>query len=225
MKNSRTSGLGRINPNLYEEGKICLSLLGTWSSQNEQEQWNDKATILQVLISLQGLVFVSRPFYNEAGFETYGDEKVYSLESQQYSEKAYVMARGFAKYALLKAPSRLEDVIAWLYLSSRKEADKKTPPGLLVKVISRAKQLMDRSSSLKAAAKLDRVGDVGPLISNPSLLIDGVGDSTDETKTFLRPLSQGALVMLKKTVVALEDLQQQYNSASMEEEEAMDDIS
>jgi ubiquitin-conjugating enzyme E2 O len=220
---SWTSGLGRINPNLYEEGKICLSLLGTWSGQNEQERWNDKATILQILVSLQGLVFVSRPFYNEAGFETYDDEKVYSLESQQYSEKAYVMARGFAKYALLKAPSGLEHVIAWLYLSSRKaDADKKAPPGFLMKVISRAKQLMDRSSRLKETARLDRTGDVGPLVSNFSFLVDGVGDSTDETKTFLKPLSQGALVMLKKTIVALEDLQRYYNSASTEGEQAMD---
>lgn len=215
---SWTSGLGRVNPNLYEEGKICLSLLGTWPGKSEKEGWSEKATILQVLVSLQGLVFVSKPFYNEAGFETYGDEKVYSLESQQYSEKAYVMARGFAKYALLNASSGLEDILAWLYLCSKGEGlDKGSPPGLLTKVIGRAKLLMEVSSRLKETARTDRTGKVEPFISSPGFLVDGVGHSSDETKTFLKPLSKGALVMLKKTVAALENIQQQYAGAIIEE--------
>ena len=62
---SWTGGLGRINPNLYEEGKICLSLLGTWPGQNEGENWTEKASILQVLVSLMGLVLVKQPFYSK----------------------------------------------------------------------------------------------------------------------------------------------------------------
>ena len=212
---SWTSGLGRINPNLYEEGKICLSLLGTWPGQSEQEGWSDKATILQVLVSLQGLVFVSQPFYNEAGFETYGEEKVYSLESQQYSEKAYVIARGFVKYALDKAPRGLEDVIAWLYLCSVKDgAENKTESRLLSKVIERAKLLMERSSGLKQLASLEASGQAEPHITKANFLIDGVGDSSDTTKTFLKPLSQGAMVMLRKTVAALEDIQRRYENVA-----------
>ena len=39
----------RFNPNLYESGKVCLSLLGTWSGQ----QWKpNKSTLLQVDILL-----------------------------------------------------------------------------------------------------------------------------------------------------------------------------
>ena len=206
---SWTSGLGRINPNLYEEGKICLSLLGTWPGQSKQEGWSDKATILQLLVSLQGLVFVSQPFYNEAGFETYGQEKVYSLESQQYSEKAYVMARGFTKYALLKAPSALEDVLAWLYLcNSESNTESQQSPRLLMKVIERAKLLMERSADLKQRESLQASDTAGSTAIGSTILIDGVGDSSDNTKIFLRPLSQGAAVMLKKIVVALEEIWQ-----------------
>lgn len=39
----------RINPNLYGSGKVCLSLLNTWSGK-KAERWNPKeSTILQVL--------------------------------------------------------------------------------------------------------------------------------------------------------------------------------
>ena len=47
----RTTGGGavRFNPNLYQEGKVCLSLLGTWDGA-QGEQWNqDTSTILQVM--------------------------------------------------------------------------------------------------------------------------------------------------------------------------------
>ncbi|KIR72050.1 ubiquitin-conjugating enzyme E2 O [Cryptococcus deuterogattii CA1014] len=46
---SHTNGHGRCNPNLYEEGKVCLSILGTWSG-DESESWNrlysEKAYVL-----------------------------------------------------------------------------------------------------------------------------------------------------------------------------------
>ena len=46
----RTTGNGsvRFNPNLYQDGKVCLSLLGTWEGA-QGEQWNhETSTILQV---------------------------------------------------------------------------------------------------------------------------------------------------------------------------------
>jgi ubiquitin-protein ligase len=35
---SWTNGRGRVNPNLYEEGKVCLSILGTWAGE-QSESW------------------------------------------------------------------------------------------------------------------------------------------------------------------------------------------
>ena len=54
-------GKVRFNPNLYANGKVCLSLLGTWAGP----KWNVQSSILQVLISIQSLIMVDEPYYNE----------------------------------------------------------------------------------------------------------------------------------------------------------------
>lgn len=60
----------RFNPNLYASGKVCLSLLGTWRGE-KSESWNsDTSTFLQVLISIQSLILVKDPYYNEPGWES-----------------------------------------------------------------------------------------------------------------------------------------------------------
>ena len=69
--NLQTTGKGevRFNPNLYNCGKVCLSLLGTWSGA-QGETWNEQtSTLLQVLVSIQSLIFVKDPYYNEPGYE------------------------------------------------------------------------------------------------------------------------------------------------------------
>ncbi|KAF2192575.1 hypothetical protein K469DRAFT_654226 [Zopfia rhizophila CBS 207.26] len=66
--NFRTTGGGsvRFNPNLYADGKVCLSLLGTWHG----EPWRPaESTILQCLISIQAMILCEEPFYNEPGSE------------------------------------------------------------------------------------------------------------------------------------------------------------
>mmetsp|Transcript_19513 Transcript_19513/g.39525 ORF Transcript_19513/g.39525 Transcript_19513/m.39525 type:complete len:309 (+) Transcript_19513:902-1828(+) len=63
-----TTGGGRIrfNPNLYNCGKVCLSLLGTWQGPG----WvSGESTLLQVLISIQSLILVPDPYFNEPGWE------------------------------------------------------------------------------------------------------------------------------------------------------------
>ncbi|KAK0720226.1 hypothetical protein B0H67DRAFT_179874 [Lasiosphaeris hirsuta] len=69
----RTTGGGKVafNPNLYINGKVCLSLLGTWSGQGWEPE---RSTILQILVSIQAMVFNSQPWYNEPGRETMIDE-------------------------------------------------------------------------------------------------------------------------------------------------------
>ena len=50
-----TTGGGRVrfNPNLYANGKVCLSLLGTWSGPG----WDPKeSTILQIILSIQSMI-------------------------------------------------------------------------------------------------------------------------------------------------------------------------
>jgi len=63
------SGAVRFNPNLYHDGKVCLSLLGTWRG-TATENWDAKfSTILQVLMSTQAIVMSEEVYFNEPGFE------------------------------------------------------------------------------------------------------------------------------------------------------------
>ena len=43
----------RLNPNLYEDGKVCVSLLGTWNGRGT-ETWTPNSNLLQLLVSIQG---------------------------------------------------------------------------------------------------------------------------------------------------------------------------
>ena len=66
-----TTGGGRVrfNPNLYADGKVCLSLLGTWHS-TEAEKWQpESSTLWQVLVSIQAMVLVEDPYFNEPNVE------------------------------------------------------------------------------------------------------------------------------------------------------------
>jgi ubiquitin-protein ligase len=70
LLNTTNGGKFRFNPNLYACGKVCLSLLGTWSGQ-EGETWNKEiSTFLQVIVSIQSLIMVEEPYFNEPGWET-----------------------------------------------------------------------------------------------------------------------------------------------------------
>ncbi|KAK3995544.1 hypothetical protein QBC44DRAFT_319748 [Cladorrhinum sp. PSN332] len=65
----KTTGGGKVrfNPNLYNNGTVCLSLLGTWSGN----PWEPGvSTISQILLSIQSMIFVEYPYYNEPGFES-----------------------------------------------------------------------------------------------------------------------------------------------------------
>merc|ERR1719510_1215456 len=57
----------RINPNLYVEGKVCLSILGTWPGKGCENWKPNESNLLQILVSIQGLVLVREPFFNEPG--------------------------------------------------------------------------------------------------------------------------------------------------------------
>jgi len=71
----------RFNPNLYNCGKVCLSLLGTWAGQ-DGESWNKStSTFLQVLVSIQSLILVEQPYFNEPGWE----RQMYTEEGRKKS--------------------------------------------------------------------------------------------------------------------------------------------
>lgn len=63
------NGKTRFNPNLYRNGKVCISILNTWRG----EQWTSCQTIRSVLLTLTTL-FHNKPLLNEPGIrETHRD--------------------------------------------------------------------------------------------------------------------------------------------------------
>mmetsp|Transcript_92359 Transcript_92359/g.232860 ORF Transcript_92359/g.232860 Transcript_92359/m.232860 type:complete len:447 (+) Transcript_92359:117-1457(+) len=82
----------RINPNLYESGLVCLSLLGTWSGSGTEVWCPRKSTVLQVLVSILGLVLVEEPYFNEPGYEKTRGTAQAEVHARQYSEKARLMS-------------------------------------------------------------------------------------------------------------------------------------
>ncbi|ODQ54773.1 hypothetical protein SAICODRAFT_54083 [Saitoella complicata NRRL Y-17804] len=173
---SWTNGMGRINPNLYEEGKVCLSLLGTWHSKDSSETWSPSSSILQVLVSLQALVLNREPYYNEAGFGVYQGTREAAVSSRLYSEKVYILARGFVKYVLEHDIDGFADELKWLYAAS-------DGPHFLKKVVESGREILERSIGEPATATEDQ--DLGK---------EGVGR-----------LTPGASSWFKRTLSSLEE--------------------
>ena len=139
--NLMTTGGGavRFNPNLYANGKVCLSLLGTWQGRGG-ENWNPKlSTFLQVLLSIQSLIMTEDIYYNEPGLEVYAGTPQGELENEGYSNVVrfcnikYAMIeqmrnppRGFEtaikRHFYLKKKEILDEVHQWIELSKTKDA-------------------------------------------------------------------------------------------------------
>ncbi|KAI7748318.1 hypothetical protein M8C21_010985 [Ambrosia artemisiifolia] len=105
------SGGLRVNPNLYESGRVCLSLLNTWTGSGS-ETWDPKgSTILQVVLSLQALVLNKNPYFNEAGY----DQQVGSVEGEKnccsYNENVFLMNCKSILYALRNPPQHFEALV------------------------------------------------------------------------------------------------------------------
>lgn len=70
-------GRTRFNPNLYKNGKVCLSLLNTWQG----EQWSGVQSLSSVLQCIQSAVLIGEPLRNEPTYSSlslHTDIPVYS---------------------------------------------------------------------------------------------------------------------------------------------------
>ena len=63
LKYCTNDGMTRFNPNLYKNGKVCVSVLNTWHGP----QWTSCQSIRSVLLTLITL-FIDNPLLNEPGF-------------------------------------------------------------------------------------------------------------------------------------------------------------
>ncbi|XP_047072621.1 probable ubiquitin-conjugating enzyme E2 26 [Lolium rigidum] len=111
LVNYRSGGL-RLNPNLYACGKVCLSLLNTWSGSG-CEKWNpSNSTMLQVLVSIQALVLNAKPYFNEPGYASSANTPNGERRSQSYNEDTFLLSCRTMLYSLRNPPKHFEDFIA-----------------------------------------------------------------------------------------------------------------
>ena len=109
-----TTGYGKVrfNPNLYTCGKVCLSLLGTWAGK-EGEQWNPKtSTLLQILVSIQSLIFTDNPYFNEPGYEKNINSEVGKKANDDYNKiiKSYTQ-KWAIENMINKPPEDFKEII------------------------------------------------------------------------------------------------------------------
>ena len=115
------NGKIRFNPNLYANGKVCLSLLGTWSGQ-ESEKWNPKtSTFLQVMISIQSLILVEDPYFNEPGYERDMHTPKGKANSTKYNQDLHPNTIRLGMINMIKTPPTGFEEVIKNHFSMKKE--------------------------------------------------------------------------------------------------------
>jgi ubiquitin-conjugating enzyme E2 Z len=95
----------RIHPNLYVNGKVCLSILGTWSGPS----WTCAMDISNVLVTIQSLLD-NNPLLHEPGFENIltGNEKNIKLNNEYNELIKYNTINSLIVDQILNLPSYLD---------------------------------------------------------------------------------------------------------------------
>jgi hypothetical protein len=130
-----------VYSNLYEEGKVCLSILNTWAG-DKSESWNSaRSSLLQgaveshsgglcadtspnvAFVSIQGLVLVREPYFCEPAFEKMrGTEegstnRYVNASSMMYSDSHFTSTYCF--FWLIKSNVQRENIRtgSWVHLA------------------------------------------------------------------------------------------------------------
>ncbi len=96
----------RFNPNLYNCGKVCLSLLGTWRG-TATENWDPKlSTLLQVVCSIQAIIMTDDIYFNEPGYENSAGTPEGEKANTGYANVVRYANVAFAMLEQLRNPSK-----------------------------------------------------------------------------------------------------------------------
>ncbi|XP_073351945.1 probable ubiquitin-conjugating enzyme E2 23 [Aegilops tauschii subsp. strangulata] len=101
----------RLNPNLYESGTVCLSLLNTFGGEDTEVWSSATSSLLQVVVSIQGLVLNDQPYYNEAGYETLVGKPEGHRNALPYNENAYLLTLRTMQHLLRRPPRGFEEFV------------------------------------------------------------------------------------------------------------------
>ena len=95
------NGLVRFNPNLYETGFVCLSIINTWAGSPD-EMWNPSiSSLLQVFVSIQSLVMDGNILQKEPGYSKMSQS---SPENIDYCNIIKYSNMAFAMLAMIRSP-------------------------------------------------------------------------------------------------------------------------
>ena len=113
--NFTNTGGKRFNPNLYNCGKVCLSILGTYvgPSASQTEKWNTSSTLYQILLSIQSQILVDHPYFNEPGFQNQYKTPTGTNNSEEYNKQIRLFTMQHAILDLIEDNkySEFKDVI------------------------------------------------------------------------------------------------------------------
>ena len=100
-------GTFRFNANLYADGKVCLSLLGTWHGTDKTEKWQPgTSTVAQVLLSIATQILCAEPDFNEPGYADARGTPHGRAASQAYDDELRVGTVRHAMIAPIRAPRK-----------------------------------------------------------------------------------------------------------------------
>ncbi|KAJ9537673.1 hypothetical protein OSB04_030406, partial [Centaurea solstitialis] len=105
------SGGLRINPNLYNCGKVCLSLINTWTGGPKERWIPGTSTMLQVLVSIQGLILNTNPYFNEPGYANTNGSAYGEKRSFDYNERTLILSLKTMVYTMKNPPKNFEDLV------------------------------------------------------------------------------------------------------------------
>lgn len=72
LKHTTLTNSLRLHPNLYVDGKVCLSIINTWG----QKDWGACISFSTLLTTIMSHCFVNESLRREPGFETINDRRI-----------------------------------------------------------------------------------------------------------------------------------------------------
>lgn len=105
------SGGLKINPNLYKNGYVWLSLVNTWKG-GQTERWIPGGlTMLQVLVSIQGLILNTKPYFNEPRYDLSSGTVQGEKLALNYNENVLLSSLKTMVYTMKKKPKVINPFI------------------------------------------------------------------------------------------------------------------
>ncbi|KAI5706957.1 hypothetical protein M8J75_012873 [Diaphorina citri] len=157
----------RFNPNLYNDGKVCLSILNTWHGRPE-EKWNaHTSSFLQVLVSIQSLILVPEPYFNEPGYERSRGTVQGTQSSREYNANI-AQATVIHTHFWLKRKEIVAQVKDWISDLDTQTNDKRSGRGLCLNINTLALKrhfnfLLDELAKLKVPPGLEDLAEENSL--------------------------------------------------------------